>query len=126
MAGTVRGAGTVAWLIGAGLGALDGFVALEIPWIGLLLSAATAVVLARQRRGRLGVGGLLLTGGAIWLFFLVRAILDCQAFDSMSDHGCAMPDLTPWIAGGFVAIGAGILLTITGLRHRDGLERGPS
>jgi hypothetical protein len=106
------------WLAGLALGALDGFVALEFPSLGLLLTAVAAIVLSRQHRGAVGVGGLLTAGGAVWLFFLTRAIRECAAFNASQGQGCEMPDMSPWLTGAAIAAVVGVALTIAGVRDR--------
>jgi hypothetical protein len=108
-----------AWLAGLALGVLDGFLGFEFPTLALVLVILAAVLLARQRPWRAGIGGLLIGAGSLWLVVLFRAVATCRAFDAVPNQGCVMPAMDGFlIAAGVVAL-VGLALTAASIRSPD-------
>jgi hypothetical protein len=106
------------WAIGLLLGALDGFLALEVPFLGALLTLAAALLLSRVERRVAGLGGLLLGGGGVWTGFLVRAAATCAAANATPDQGCSMPDISGFVVAGMIVTIAGLALSVAAARRR--------
>lgn len=106
------------WLAGLVMGVSGGFLVLIFPTLGVLLIGLGVIGILRARQREAGASGLLIGIGAIILTLLVRAQMECQAFDAVPNQGCEAPDITPYVvlAGGLLV--AGVLVSVVALRRR--------
>lgn len=111
------------WTAGVLLGVLDGILFFAFPILGLgLLSVATVLAL-RDRARAAGIAGLLVGLGGCWTFFLVRATLECDAFNRIPNQGCVVFGLDPYLALAVVLLLVGAGLTVVAIRSRTATGR---
>jgi hypothetical protein len=78
-----------------------------------------AVLLARNRTGVAGGGGLLLGAGGVWVVVLAHAIEQCATENALADTECGMPDVTPYVVAAVIVAVLGLgLSTFAALRER--------
>lgn len=97
------------WIAGLVLGVGDGFLALEVPTIGLLLFGIALVPLSRRGTRTSGLGGLAVGFGGAWVAVLEHARIECS---SGAWQGCTMGSLTDdFLLAGVAILAAGLALT---------------
>jgi hypothetical protein len=107
-----------AWTAGVLLGALDGFLLLEFPTLGLALLFVAALLAVRDRNRSAGIGGLLVGVGGCWTLLLARATLDCDAFNRVPNQGCTAIGVEPFLVASVLMLLVGIVLTVAATRTR--------
>ena len=106
MSGEAR---STAWLAGLVLGVVAGFVALELPTLGIVFLVLALVLLGRRAPRRAGVGGLALGFGSLWVVVLAHAWFECA---TGTWHGCTgSSSADGFLVAGVVILLLGVLLT---------------
>ena len=103
------------WLAGLVVGVAAGVLALLLPVVGYAIALIFALLMIRATPRLPAFGGLFLGLGASSLTLLIRAHLDCQAFNLTPGQGCLEPDIGPLLAVGAVLLAIGVLTTVVGL-----------
>lgn len=102
------------WLTGLVIGAAVGTLYLIFPTLGLIGIGVFFVLALAGRSVPLVSGGLVGFGG-VWLAFLVRAVLSCQAIDAEPNQGCVVPsDISLFIGIGLGIVVVGIVVGLVG------------
>ena len=101
-----------AWLAGAALGALGGFLILAGGVIGLAFLAVAALVLLRERAGAFGLAGLMTGVGAMWVAVFGRVKLACSPAAQ-----CQAPTIDGWLLFGVAVLVLALALTVVALRR---------
>jgi len=115
MTSAARSGWRTGWLVGLALGAPGGFLLLELPFVGLLIVAAAAVLLAVAGRMLAGIGGLLVGVGAVWGALFGNVKLTCHP------DSCAAPNIDTYLALSFAILALGVgASVIAALRARAG------
>jgi uncharacterized membrane protein len=99
------------WLGGLVVGAVAGFLSLELPLVGWVLFVAFAAVALLAGPRLAGLGGLLIGTGTIVLALVTVADARCRQSNGPGE-GCTPPDMTPWLVIGLAMAVAGVILSL--------------
>jgi hypothetical protein len=94
---------TRAFLIGIVVGLYGGFLALELPPLGVVIVVAAAIAPPRPTTA----AGVLIGTGLGMAALLLLGASRCTA-----DSGCTAPDLTGWAVAVALCVGVGLVLAV--------------